>query len=297
MNKTKISVIIPCYNQGDFIDETLLSVLNQTYQNFEIIIINDGSTDTATNTKLREINHPKIAIYRINNSGSACARNYGFTKSNGEYVQFLDSDDLMDPDKLEKQVAILEQTPEIDVCYCDFDYCDIKGNKINKDFSFQCDLGENPLKSLLYQWERGLTIAIHSFLFRRSVWNSRLPFDETLRSKEDWVSWCNLAINKKVFHKSIDTKVYYRTHNNNKTNNIELTSYNFYKATALISSLLDNKERDRFVSASFDHLKRTLHETSYYKKHYETIFNSYDYKIGRIVLMPFRKLKKILSHK
>jgi len=101
INKNEIlfSVVIPLYNKEDYIVDTLNSVLNQEYQNFEVIIVNDGSTDKSLKV-VESLVDPRISVFTILNSGAAEARNYGINKSSGIYVALLDADDCWKPNHL-----------------------------------------------------------------------------------------------------------------------------------------------------------------------------------------------------
>ncbi len=102
-----ISVVIPVYNAEKFIEETILTVLNQTYINWELILVDDCSTDNSVNI-IKQFENNKIHLYQLNaNSGAALARNYGIEKSNGDFICFLDADDLWDKNKLEKQLDFM----------------------------------------------------------------------------------------------------------------------------------------------------------------------------------------------
>jgi glycosyltransferase involved in cell wall biosynthesis len=114
----KVSVVIPCYNQGHFLDEAVESVLNQSFQDLEIIVINDGSTDTATNTLLAGYDRPKTRVITTENQGLAAARNNGIVKAQGEYILTLDADDKIEASYIEKAVDILNRHPEIGIVYC-----------------------------------------------------------------------------------------------------------------------------------------------------------------------------------
>src|SRR4051794_26342282 len=104
----KVSVVIPCFNQGQFVDEAVASVLAQTCRDFEIIIINDGSTDEATNRKLAAYEHPKVQVIRTANQGAAGARNTGIDASSSPYILPLDADDKIAETYLEKALAVLD---------------------------------------------------------------------------------------------------------------------------------------------------------------------------------------------
>ena len=107
-----ISVVIPCYNHGAYLEETVESVLNQSYQHFEIVIVNDGSTDSYTNDLLRSFDKPKCRIKYTDNQGLPAARNNGIRVTKGDYICCLDADDKYHPDYFKKAVAILDQDAE-----------------------------------------------------------------------------------------------------------------------------------------------------------------------------------------
>ena len=111
----KVSVIIPTYNREEFITETIKSVLNQTYKDFEIIVVDDGSTDN-TKQKLEPFKS-KIKLIEQKNSERAVARNNGVKSSSGEYIAFLDSDDLWIKNKLENQVNFLDEKKDFILTY------------------------------------------------------------------------------------------------------------------------------------------------------------------------------------
>ncbi|MBX6386338.1 MAG: glycosyltransferase family 2 protein [Microbispora sp.] len=113
----KVSVIIPVHNTSGYIGQTLDSIFAQTYPDFEVILINDGSTDTPELIAALEPYQGRIVYLEQENRGPAAARNAGIRVARGEYVAFLDSDDLWEPDYLAEQMSILEKDPRIDVLY------------------------------------------------------------------------------------------------------------------------------------------------------------------------------------
>lgn len=106
-----ISVVIPLYNKEQTIANTLRSVLEQTYQDFEIIVVDDGSTDGGVNVVEKNVD-PRIIIVRQNNSGVACARNKGITEAKGDYIAFLDADDTWDKRYLETVYCLIKEYPQ-----------------------------------------------------------------------------------------------------------------------------------------------------------------------------------------
>ncbi|MBW4680815.1 MAG: glycosyltransferase [Microcoleus vaginatus WJT46-NPBG5] len=117
MNSPKVSVIIPCYNLGLYIDEAVDSVLSQTYQDFEIIIIDDGSTDQYTRDLLKNYLRPQCQILKTENQGVSSARNLGINASKGSYILPLDADDIIGDTYLEKAVKILDENKKIGIVY------------------------------------------------------------------------------------------------------------------------------------------------------------------------------------
>lgn len=109
----KVSVIIPCFNLGQYLEEAVDSVLAQTFKDFEIIIINDGSTDEMTNTLLADFKRPSTQVFFTENRGLPAARNFAIEKSRGMYICALDADDKLHPLFLEKTVSVLETNPSV----------------------------------------------------------------------------------------------------------------------------------------------------------------------------------------
>src|SRR5579862_7046804 len=104
MTQPRVSVIVPCYNLGEYLDEAVESVLAQTYQDFEILIVDDGSTNDKTRTILSNYARPRTTVYRTPNRGLAAARNFLVARARGEYLCALDADDKLHPTFLEKTV-------------------------------------------------------------------------------------------------------------------------------------------------------------------------------------------------
>lgn len=125
----KVSVIIPCFNQGNYIADAIESVLAQTFQDFEIIVVDDGSTDATTSDILRKLSLPKTKVFHSKNHGVSAARNLGICNSRGTYIFPLDADDKIAPAYLEKAVAILENSPQTGIVYCEAEFFGTKTGK------------------------------------------------------------------------------------------------------------------------------------------------------------------------
>jgi glycosyltransferase involved in cell wall biosynthesis len=113
MNDAKVSVVIPCFNLGSYLDEAVDSVLAQTFQDFEIVVVDDGSTDEQTRRLLSDYRKPRTRVIRSENRGLPAAKNLGLAQTTGPYVCMLDADDRLDPALLEKSVAALDGDPSV----------------------------------------------------------------------------------------------------------------------------------------------------------------------------------------
>lgn len=125
----KVSVIIPVYKAEQYIADTVRSVLNQTYQNFELLIVDDGSPDRSIEI-CQQFDDPRIKIIRQNNQGVSAARNNGIRQAQGEYIAFLDADDIWLPEKLEKHVNHLESSPQVGVSFSRSAFIDTQGKPL-----------------------------------------------------------------------------------------------------------------------------------------------------------------------
>ncbi|MDX2098790.1 MAG: glycosyltransferase family 2 protein, partial [Leptolyngbyaceae cyanobacterium bins.59] len=112
----KVSVVLPVYNVQSYIQQTVTSVLNQTYSDFELLIVDDGSTDRSIEF-CRQCTDPRLRILSQQNRGLAGARNTGIRHATGEYIALLDGDDLWHPEKLERHVQHLDRTPRVGISF------------------------------------------------------------------------------------------------------------------------------------------------------------------------------------
>ncbi len=182
-----VSVIIPAYNAEKTIRETIESVLNQTLQDFEIIVINDGSQD-ATLEIVSSIQDSRLQVFSYPNAKQAASRNRGFAHSSGEYIAFLDADDLWIPTKLEAQLKALQDNPEAAVAYS-WSHCIDEKGKFLREASHSTTSGDVYAKLLLCDFlDNG-----SNPLIRREALIEVGGFDESLPPAEDWDMWIRLA--------------------------------------------------------------------------------------------------------
>lgn len=270
MNKPKISVLIPCYNQGGFIDQALDSVLNQTGDSFivEVIIVNDGSTDSFTNEHLQKIQHPQVKVFRTENQGLASTRNFAYSKATGDYIQFLDADDMLAKEKFHLQLQIFHDNPEVDICYSSYQLFEDNLANLNGQYA-QLSIGNRPLHDFLYRWESEISIPIHCGLFRKSCWQTNeLPFENGFRSKEDWIMWTQLALKQKKFFFLNEDLAFYRRHSQNMTNNFVKMNMQFILAMQFIKTKLPIEEAQKFENHCFSYTMSNI--SWFYQNEFET---------------------------
>ena len=188
-----VSVIIPCFNAEKYISETLYSVINQSYNDIEIICVDNGSTDKTVQIVNSFISENKnIVLLHQPVKGAPAARNMGLQMSKGKYVQFLDSDDIITPDKLEKQINFLLKS-DVDVVVSDRVVYDESMNQLISYHTF-ADIESDPLATSISK-----IIITGNPLYLRSVIIEAGSWDETLDSAQDWELHIRLALKRAKF--------------------------------------------------------------------------------------------------
>lgn len=184
----QVSLVIPCYNHGLYIDEAVKSVLEQSYKNIEIIIVNDGSTDEHTINILNKYEKKKPRVIHINNQGPSIARNNGIKISNGKYILPLDADDKIGSTYVEKAVEVLEQNKNIGIVYCE---AELFGQKIGK-----WELPEYHFPEILLG-----NVIFSTALFRKSDWEKVNGYNPNMiYGWEDFDFWLSLIeLGREVF--------------------------------------------------------------------------------------------------
>jgi glycosyltransferase involved in cell wall biosynthesis len=180
----RVSVVIPCFNLGQYVDEAVGSVLQQSFPDVEIIIVNDGSTDVATRDLLGDYVRPKTRVISTENRGLARARNLGISMARGEYVCALDADDRLHPMHLERTVRVLDERPDLAFASCWLQsFGDEEWTWKQERCDFPTLLGE-------------CTVCTAS-LVRTSAVRAVGGFDERMPDQgyEDWELWINLVAN------------------------------------------------------------------------------------------------------
>lgn len=208
-NKAMISVVIPLYNKAGLILNTLRSVLAQTYGNFEIVVVDDGSTDKSAGI-VESVSDCRVRLIRQNNGGVSAARNRGITESKGEYIAFLDADDEWDRDYLEYQAWLIGRFPECSVFAVNyrFRYSDgeINPTVINK-LRFTAEEGE-----LTNYFEvascSNCPLWTSALVVKKNAIVSIKGFPEGVSSGEDLLTWARLACRFKIAYSTKEKATY-----------------------------------------------------------------------------------------
>ena len=196
----KISVIIPCFNQAEYLKDSVCSVLSQTFQDFEIIIVDDGSDIEEQIKILDDFKAPKTKLIRRANHGVDKTRNFAINEANGTYILPLDADDKIAPEYLKKAFNILEKNPKIGIVYCKAEYFGTKSGTM--------PLPKYNFPNLLIQPQIFITS-----LFRKSDWQIIGGFStDMIYGWEDYEFWLSIHELGKIAYQIPEILFYYRQH-------------------------------------------------------------------------------------
>lgn len=197
--KLLFSVVIPTYNRAQFILKTIRSVLDQTYQNLEIIVVDDGSTDDTKEVVMR-VSDSRLQYHRKANAERGAARNFGAARSRGQYINFLDSDDLLYPNHLAEAQKLIELHGQPEIFHLGFETRNDRGELLSRMDNLKGDLNDR----LLY----GNLLSCNGVFLRQDVAAS-YPFNEDrlLSGSEDWELWLRLASRFRIFYSNQVTSI------------------------------------------------------------------------------------------
>mgnify|MGYP003666698642 CR=1 FL=1 len=210
------------FNSETFISETINSIINQTYTNWELLLIDDASTDKTieiVNSFITKYSNIQL-LQNQSNQGAAISRNKGIEAANGDFIAFLDADDLWKPEKLEKQLAFME-TENCYVCFSSYDLMDESGNLLNKQVK---SLPELSFSKLLKSNYIGNLTGIYNF---KALGKITSP---NLRKRQDWLIWlAAVKISGKPAKSIEESLAYYRVRDNSMSSNKwHLVKYNYW---------------------------------------------------------------------
>ncbi len=237
----KVSVIIPCYNLGKYLDDAVASVLHQTFRDLEIIIVNDGSNDPFTCNLLAHYDKPLTRVLTTGNHGVAAARNYGIRSSSGTYICCLDADDAYHPDFLAETVPVLDQDEDHTLGFVTTGIVDFAGAPISWRTA-----GFDPI---------GIAIrnSVHvASLFRRECWEKVGGYCEHLAGFHDWCFWISVVAAGYRWHRIDKPLFFYRI----RPDSMLRASY--LERNAIYRDIV--RHNRSYYSANFEAIITRLHE-------------------------------------
>lgn len=275
-----VSVIIPCYNHGKFLHEAIKSILNQTYRNFEIIIVDDGSDDKETLDILEKIDIQGVEVFHKRNGDVASARNYGIRRSCGEYILTLDSDDKFAPTFIEKSVDILQKQPKVGMVTS---YVLRFGENAIVSGKLECKGGD--IKDFLLKNQ-----AVACLMFRFQCWKDAGGYDEEIQGFEDWEfaisvtkqGWTVYSIPEYLFfYRRVPGSMYKRVLDKRP----EIMKYIVMKHAEIFQRHAEDVIYERELQIK--QLRQTL----------EVYQDSTTVKIGNLLLKPLRWVNKLVKER
>lgn len=269
----KISVIIPVYNVEAYLRKCIDSVCNQTYQNLEIILVDDGSTDTSGQIcDEYSLKDDRIIVYHINNSGPGIARNYGIEKSHGDYIAFVDSDDWIEPEMYKTLIEISEKE-DLPIVGCsvmtEYEDGTSKNNYANR--SSGNISGERCILDILYQTENAWG-AMYNKIYRKEVFNT-IRFPE-ISNMEDYVVSTQIFLNRE--------KIYF----------YNVPMYHYIFRTGSLSKKTDFSENDILLFKISDNIRERL-KNSNAKNEILVAADSFTFRMYASVFWKMQKTKYI----
>lgn len=278
---------MPCYNQAKYLDEALQSVFDQTYRNWECIIVNDGATDNTA-----EVAHSWVEkdnrfkyIYQ-SNQGLSSARNKGLDYIKGEYIQFLDADDIIPPEKF---IQSLEYGNQVDIVISNFKmFTNVKQASFPAYFTLSKE--KFTFYNILTGWDDSFVIPIHSGLFKSILFNS-IRFNEKLKAKEDWVMWLQIfQLNITTFFLENSYALYRSTPGSMSQNRLYM-SINSLPAYQFIYTSIPIEFREIFFKKVVDALGHLLSEN---EKILRNTRESTSYRLGNFFV---KRLNRFVGKK
>lgn len=283
MEKKMVSIIIPTYNGEKFICETIDNCLEQSYRNIEIIVVNDGSITNNVKDALEDyIKKEKIKYIYQENKGLAGARNTGLKNSSGYYIQFLDDDDLLDKNKIKKQVEYLENNESVMGVYCKTKYFDSDTGKVIKELNIK------PNIDIYKQFLTKNFITVNSILIRKSD----LLFDESLSSLEDYDYWLRYFNTSNRIDFIEDTFCMVRVHNSNMSSNLGRMAINEIKVLEKELKKNTNNEYTELINYRLFKMKYLITEDC--RENVVMLLNKNKLNIIKILLYKFKQLIKMI---
>lgn len=276
MNQNKlVSIIVPCYNDWQYVEQAVNSALNQTYPHKEVIVVDDGS-DAKTKAVLKKIEHKITKLITQENQGQSTARNVGIDSAKGEYILVLDSDDFFEPTFCVKAIQVIAENPEVKIvsCYSILFYED------GSSCIFETLGGR--LESFLFK-----NYALGSALFKKDDWSSCGGYDEMMKlGYEDWEFYIRLLKGGGIAEIIKESLYTYRQRNGTTTDKAQSNKYELYRYIFVKHSDLYKKNFEHFIDFLLYKINR---------EEKEKIKNTQrlEFRIGKAILKPLRWFKSL----
>jgi hypothetical protein len=269
MKSEKISIIIPCYNDAEFIMQSVQSALDQTYENKEIIVVDDGSNEE-TKAVLKRLELKITLLITQENKGTSAARNAGIAAATGEYILVLDSDDYFESSFCEKAIQVFINKPDVKIVTC---YANWFNNTSHQIFKPHGGGIENILLN---------NVAMGSSMFKKTEWETVYGYDEKMiKGFEDWEFYLKLLKSDGKAEVIPEVLFNYRNKKNSRNKTANLAKYQLLEYIYI-----------KHADAYKEHFHFFIHEwlKSIRKSDdlKQQVMNSLDYKIGNKLLKPFR---------
>lgn len=271
-----VSIIVPCYNQAPYLAETLESVLTQTYETWECIIINDGSPDNVEEIALKWCaKDTRFKYLYKSNSGISDTRNYAIKRADGAYILPLDGDDLIEPYFLEEAIKVFQENDKVKLVYSNVLVFGVKKfKKESVEFNYLNMFIENQIpNTAMYK---------RTDFLKTSGYNLNMN-----KGLEDWDFWLTLLTPDDIV--------------------VKLEKYHYHYRTKEISrsTLIDEENNEKLLLQIFKNHKdiylnlfnpiRDRIKADYYKKRTGILQNSIEYKIGKTIYYPFKISSKVIK--
>ena len=271
--KNLLSIVIPCYNDWQFVAQSIESAINQTYQNKEIIVVDDGS-DNRTKEVLKKLESKITRLITQENKGQSRARNVGISVARGDYILILDSDDFFAPEFAEKAVNVLDNNSKIKLVSC---WVQRHYNEKKVDIFKQTIGGVEEF--LRYNQAPG------SAIFRKWDWQRVNGYDEQMNQGfEDWDFYIRLLADGGSNHIIEEPLFNYRIRNNSTTSRANLVKYELLYHLYIKHKALYKEHYDLLVSHLLSRISREESEKIKQTKRLE-------FRIGYIILAPLKLIK------
>lgn len=280
----KVSVIIPCYKQAKYLPKTLDSVLAQTYNDWECIVVNDGSPDNTEEVAKEYCDKDKRFKYVYQeNQGPATARNNGIKSSSGEYILPLDSDDLISPTYIEKAVAYLAAHSDVKLVYS-------RTELFSETERRECDMGKYTYKDFLLAG----CLIFSASMYRRADYDKTIGYNPNMiYGIEDWDFWLTLLGPDDKVHQIDEILFHYRTGENSMVSRKAI----IHQEEACVQLYNNHSEAYAPYVNRFVYYRMCFNKWQHYEELNAHIYSSASYRLGHFLLSPFIWLKKILKPK